>query len=99
MKHAPHKEKRHQAEERPPEAEAETNESNGRSAPPVDGQAAQRPALDRAEEMVDRLGEQLGQYATQAGQVLNRWLARAREEAEDMWAEAQSIRNSRKSQQ
>lgn len=58
--------------------------------------AAHAPAPDdatrRAEEMIDRVGDQIGQYAKQIGRSLLRLTARAREEVEDMWAEAQSIR-------
>src|SRR5437764_11326792 len=50
------------------------------------------PSMQRAEEMVDRWGERVGYYATVAGHQLLRLAARAREEVEDIWAEAQSIR-------
>ena len=53
---------------------------------------ARREAMQRAEEMVDRLGEQIGHYATDFGHSVLKWFARAREEAEDIWAEAQAIR-------
>ncbi len=53
---------------------------------------ARREAMQRAEEMVDRMGEQIGHYATEFGHSVLRWFARAREEAEDIWAEAQAIR-------
>jgi hypothetical protein len=48
--------------------------------------------LDRAEEVVDRVGRQIGQTAALAGARLLGLAARAREEAEDIWAEAQSRR-------
>ena len=51
--------------------------------------------LDRAEEVVDRLGRQIGQTAALAGARLLGLAARAREEAEDIWAEAQSRRGGR----
>jgi hypothetical protein len=54
---------------------------------------ARREAMQRAEEMVDRLGEQIGHYATDFGHGVLKWFARAREEAEDIWAEAQAIRD------
>jgi len=50
------------------------------------------PAMERAEVLVDRLGVQLGHYLTIAGHQLRKAAALAREEAEDIWAEAQSIR-------
>jgi hypothetical protein len=43
---------------------------------------------------VDRLGEQIGRFATLIGREVLRATARAREELEDMVAEAQSIRDS-----
>ena len=58
----------------------------------VHGEAADRETVQRAEEIVDHLGEQIGHYATLLGHGLLRLAARAREEAEDIWAEAQDIR-------
>lgn len=55
----------------------------------TDGQP-QRPATERAEEMMDRVGEQLGTWTVRATTEIRRLLARAREEAEDIWAEAQN---------
>ena len=51
-----------------------------------------RPTMERAEEVVDRLGQRAGQIGLEVGQRLRRLAARAREEAEDIWAEAQSVR-------
>ena len=51
-----------------------------------------RPPRERAEEVVDRLGQRAGQIGSEVGQRLLRLAARAREEAEDIWAEAQSMR-------
>jgi hypothetical protein len=48
--------------------------------------------MARAEEMADRLGERLSHYASVIGFKIMQWAARAREEVEDIWAEAQSIR-------
>ena len=64
--------------------------------------------MTRAEEMVDQAGERLGAFAAdvarrvQLGDVNHRLqvlLARAREEAEDIWAEAQSVRESTRAPQ
>ncbi len=55
------------------------------------------PAMERAEELVDRLGQRLGLLATAAGLGILRLAARAREEAEDVWAEAQSLRRGERS--
>ncbi len=50
------------------------------------------PVTERAELLVDQLGQKLGQWSGTAGERLRRFWARAREEGEDMWAEAQDIR-------
>jgi len=52
-----------------------------------------RAAQARAEDMVDRAGERVGQLATTLSRRVQVLLARAREEAEDIWAEAQSMRH------
>ncbi len=59
-----------------------------------DGQTEDRMA--RAEEMVDQLAAKVAHFTSILGkQIL--WLgARLREEAEDMWEEAQSIRRGEK---
>lgn len=59
---------------------------------PADRQSA---ASARAEELVDQAGERLGYFATLVSQRVQWAVARAREEAEDIWAEAQNIRNKR----
>jgi hypothetical protein len=55
------------------------------------GQASD--VTERAEELVDQLGERFGKFLTNLATQVNRWSARAREEAEDIVAEAQSLRN------
>ena len=50
----------------------------------------------RAEELVDKLGERLGYFATVVTQRVEWAVARAREEAEDIWAEAQEIRRNKR---
>jgi len=54
-----------------------------------------RPNVDRAEEVVSRLEDTVGAYAIVIGRRLQRLAARAREEAEDIWAEAQHLRAER----
>lgn len=54
-----------------------------------------RPAVVRAEAVVSRLEDTIGAYATVIGRRLQRLAARAREEAEDIWAEAQHVRSER----
>ncbi|HLJ97666.1 MAG TPA: hypothetical protein VKU02_31180 [Gemmataceae bacterium] len=57
-----------------------------------DADDARRQTMQRAEELADRLGEQVGQYVSALGHSVLKWVARAREEAEDIWAEAEAIR-------
>jgi hypothetical protein len=55
-------------------------------------ETSSQQTMERAEEMVDQMGERIGHYATLVGHGLLKLAARAREEAEDIWAEAQNIR-------
>jgi len=78
-----------------PDRDAATAEDvNGRPEGDTNGSAAddREAALRRAEEMVDRWGEQIGRTASSIGRTFLRWAARAREEAEDIWADAQALR-------
>ena len=56
------------------------------------GGRPRRPATERAEELVDRVGESVGNFASLAGWRILKVAAFVREEAEDVWAEAQSVR-------
>ena len=62
-------------------------------------ETAPRPAVERAEELADRIGERVGHFAAVIGRNILQLAARAREEAEDIWAEAQEIRRRRREQQ
>lgn len=53
----------------------------------------------RAEILVDQWGERVGKFLSGAGYQLRKAAARAREEAEDIWAEAQTIRHNEHPQQ
>ncbi len=69
--------------------------TNGTAAPAANGHAqatSQEERLRRAEEMVDRIAERVRHFVSVAGREVLRLGARAREEAEDMWAEARLIR-------
>ena len=55
-------------------------------------EAQMRPATERAEETLDKAGERLGIFAATVGRQLRKTAALAREEAEDILAEAQSLR-------
>ena len=50
------------------------------------------PATERAEQTLDRAGEQIGVFAVSLSHRLRKAVALVREEAEDMLAEAQSLR-------
>jgi len=56
--------------------------------------------MERSEELVDQAVQRLSHFALLAGFQMQKATARLREEAEDIWAEAQNIRqeNSRKLQ-
>ena len=60
--------------------------------PEAGDERSDRPATERAEELADRMGQRFGRVAGQVGLRLRRMTALAGEEAEDVWAEAQSIR-------
>jgi tRNA U34 5-carboxymethylaminomethyl modifying enzyme MnmG/GidA len=51
--------------------------------------------MERAEDLVERLGQRLGHFTALAGFQIQKATARVREEVEDMWAEAQNIRQER----
>jgi hypothetical protein len=51
-------------------------------------------ATERAEALLDGMGEQINHFAALAGPSIRKFVALAREEAEDIWAEAQEIRRS-----
>ncbi len=54
-------------------------------------------AMKRAEVVVERAAERVGFYAVKAWRQARRLAARAREEAEDMWVDAQSLRHGKTS--
>jgi hypothetical protein len=55
-------------------------------------QPAPNETVQRAEALVDQWGQRLGHVLSIAGEQVRKATARAREEAEDIWAEAQHIR-------
>lgn len=73
--------------------ESETQKSSLTAAASF-GDASQR-ATQKAEETVDRLAQRFNVFAAQASYQLQKAIARAREEVEDIWAEAQNLRAQR----
>jgi pyruvate/2-oxoglutarate dehydrogenase complex dihydrolipoamide acyltransferase (E2) component len=55
-------------------------------------EGSRRPATERADEMLNRAGWVAGMVGSMVGMRLARIAAFAREEAEDLWAEAQTMR-------
>jgi hypothetical protein len=53
--------------------------------------------MERAEELADHIMERAGYYTAWLGRAVARLAARAREEAQDIWAEADHIRRQRRS--
>lgn len=49
-------------------------------------------ARERAEVLLTEWGQRLGAFASTVGSSVQKAAARAREEAEDIWAEAQAMR-------
>ena len=77
----------------PEVAEDDRTSPNGaRNGAGQEAGAEPSPALQRAEELVDRMGERFAYYAAFLGAKIREFAARLREEAEDIWAEAQSLR-------
>jgi len=72
-------------------------ESSSNGPPPADPTpAAPAPALsnvERAEQITDQMAEKCSSAASACVRSLAWLTARAREAAEDLWAEAQSVRN------
>jgi hypothetical protein len=64
---------------------------------PAPSDAASETRLDRAEKLADQVGERAAKIVGAVAFGFLRFLARAREEAEDVWAEAQHIRRGDKS--
>jgi hypothetical protein len=75
------------------EAERRDTEKLTQGGQPEQKNGPYQPANQRAEVMVDRMGQRLGSFAANAGLQMQKALALLREEAEDIWAEAQSIRD------
>lgn len=54
---------------------------------------ANHARMDKAEALVDQLGERVGHWALLSSLQVRQATARLQEEAEDMWVEAQELRN------
>jgi hypothetical protein len=80
-------------------ADAPSPASNGIATPASAPAAAPtvQSRVQQAEVLADRLAEKVAGFTAALGRGLFRLAARAREEAEDIWAEAQNIRRGDKS--
>ena len=65
--------------------------------PPAGDAAKPSSSVDRAEVLADQLARKVAALTATVGRGLFRFGARLREEAEDVWAEAQNIRHGKKS--
>jgi hypothetical protein len=83
------------APERNGPVDAPAPATNGTAAPA--GSPAVNARVQQAEVLADRLAERVAHVTASLGRGLFRLAARAREEAEDIWAEAQNIRRGDKS--
>ena len=63
------------------------------AAPPTGEVDSEKSSVDRVEEMMDGVGQKVGAVTSKVGQSLYRFFARARESAEDFWAEARVVAN------
>jgi hypothetical protein len=71
------------------------NKAAGEPAPDpaqAPGEGQQRPHVERAEEIVDRVAAKVAETTSVWGRKLLRFASRVKESAQDFWAEAQSIR-------
>jgi hypothetical protein len=73
------------------------SERNGTAAGHETPAAKESSRVERAEILADQLGRKVATAAAVVGRGLFRFAARLREEAEDVWAEAQNIRRGNKS--
>lgn len=69
-----------------------SDDTDTRQEQPAGAAGDERPPMERAEELVDLAGERVGAFVATLGQRAQVFVARAREEAEDIWAEAQALR-------
>ena len=60
---------------------------------PIQAGESSRLAMEKADELVGRLEQRIGHFTTLISFQVQKATALIREEAEDMWAEAQSIRH------
>ena len=72
------------------EPQSDSDESSNGSPAGRAGEAYQQATV-KAGQLVDQWGQRISHYTAIAGLQVRRAVARAREEAEDIWAEAQSI--------
>ncbi len=59
-------------------------------------QEATQPAFERAEDLVQRAEQDIGRWTARVGHQSQHMVARMREDLEDMWADAQHLRHTRR---
>jgi hypothetical protein len=62
------------------------------TSPPSDSDGAAKAPVDRAEQLVEQVAQKVSSFTATWGRRAWSVVSRVREEAEDMWSEAQSIR-------
>jgi hypothetical protein len=77
-----------------PSASAPTNADG--TAPPAGDERDDRSGLEQAEEIVDHLAERIASWTGVWGRKLLRLSSRARESAQDFWAEVQDFRHGKR---
>ena len=65
---------------------------------PIQAGESSQLAMEKADELVGQLEQRIGHFTSLIGLQVQKAAARMREEAEDMWAEIQQIRNGRGAQ-
>ncbi len=79
--------------DQPEAAAGEKSSQPARAQTEESAQPETEKATAKAEELVEGMAQRLGLFAALAGLQIQKTAARVREEAEDLWAEAQNIRN------
>lgn len=83
----------HEPAKEPVNQEQTAGQIQSAEQPPVQENVPQQPTTERAEQIIDGMVQRIGSFAAATNLQSRRVVARVREDAEDMWAEARSIRD------